>query len=1264
MSQPHHFILQPVGVSVESLAIEPPTKESTASNVTKPFIGRQKPVVSESKPIKPSEQLRDAMKTLEGETMHSETSWGILSNHVNNTGNQSIAADEVSSIGLLSVSHIALNSDHTNEKRRGKRAEDTPSANSEPSNVVISHREKKRQAEKRLSRGVAGFSGNSNDLQDLFTHAKETLDMYSPATSRKRHNPGKDGDGVAPSTPDPKRKDGSRKTDDLGEMFKAAYAESPRVDPSLTSLAAISPPAPPNFTAMAEQHARCRSLGSFDESRGSQLSGDSAGVAATFSDSLANMALEGNDDLKKLYENAYNEVQRLSDREVRDSHPAVSDKSPPIPKFESRALSIGDLKSPPLERRTPILARFLELNRQELLERTQSGREIPMISPVTEPTMDTVSIKEDPKARLLALAKAMPDLEDDRMGDSKQPEKKPSLEVDQLVCKDAEQLSGSNSRMEEASFDTFQELEAIMSETKKEFGTELSMELVTAIKKVTNSEMDPDSLHDSVSLLMEHIGMDSDVASTDESSLHGIAIELGKRLSSSAHSEKSKSLTELINSLRSKLAESHQKEKEPEPTARASKHYLANLVDTAQAELGYDLPVGIRDEIRCSSVEASTQRDPLVKWEDLEALLHDVCEGQDENSWFEIQEAFFRAWEKSKTTPVPRKTSKWGHSSGYFSAVSESEASISVLMDEHDGIDHLDDIVEEVRRIHGGEVPREVIDRLKDRLKCSLSDLEYSKDFGESSKSSGFYKGSVQSFNFDYSQSTFSSVGSPLTSPLLPKKASVHSAPGDLDGLDLIEEVRSQSSSSKNKKDVEGEPSSRDKQKVASSLKRLGSKSNSTVSSLSTSGDTQGSEDEYSVDLKSSDDRSSERNSSDSAPTDGTDHPLSAPTSVVMPPGRSPIERTHSAQSIQSAHSVTVNKTLGPDLLRELEKRYTGSIPEELAVVLMHSVTIPYSMNSDEDLSIIFQDYEDVCQKALPADLVLVLREASVSLRNVSSHSRSRRRLIRQSSGSFRSTSRSSGMPSISETGDNLPVIRKISQPEIVPGEIKTDHPTRTVPMLKRTASRRDSSDPGLPNFEPGSEASGVGSMDRSSHYSVNSEESMSLESVQHDLVVHEKHEQSKVSPGTMFNQSEATQLVSNVQIHVRAGDMQLDLGTLHSTSTSMDSTIEEFAEMDTSGHTGFQHSSRVLKMDKSDSISTLGTGGHSSHEHGDVSGSTSNITSVSRTSTLPSRRLPIGVDVSPPLDGVESDDLGVIFAAAAKRMSRESKNETIARGN
>lgn len=184
--------------------------------------------------------------------------------------------------------------------------------------------------------------------------------------------------------------------------------------------------------------------------------------------------------------------------------------------------------------------------------------------------------------------------------------------------------------------------------------------------------------------------------------------------------------------------------------------------------------------------------------------------------------------------------------------------------------------------------------------------------------------------------------------------------------------------------------------------------------------------------------------------------------------------------------------------------------------------------------------------------------------------------------------------------------------------------------------------------------------MDRSGHSAASeSDESISLKSLHDDVASEPLTNQS--SPRTKFNQSEATQLASNtVQVASRLGrDLQMDMGTLHSFSPSMDSTIEDLDDEYDSDHTT-KSSNRSLQP--SISVSSIGfqLGMSSEHtistrgeEKKERSNSTSNISTVSRTSTLASKRLPIGVDASPPVDGVESDDLTEIFAVAARRMSK-----------
>jgi hypothetical protein len=375
--------------------------------------------------------------------------------------------------------------------------------------------------------------------------------------------------------------------------------------------------------------------------------------------------------------------------------------------------------------------------------------------------------------------------------------------------------------------------------------------------------------------------------------------------------------------------------------------------------------------------------------------------------------------------------------------------------------------------------------------------------------------------------------------------------------------------------------------------------------------------------------------------------------STSMPYARPPVERSlsaHSAQSIQSAHGVNVNRYLGQEILKEVSKVYKQPLPEELAFVLKHSISIPYSTNSDEDIGTILREYETLCHQTLPADLVLALREASVNLRTPANSTRSRRsRLTRQQSGSFRSTSRSSGMPSILETDDGSPGGPQNQDAEIVPLEITTDSP---LIKPRRRYSRDDSADPGVvPGFEAkaGFESLSLESSKDSFSSTGSDNQSLSIDSITSDGSGRLKP---MTSPRQIFNESEATQLVSNTnKSHVlQKPDIRMNLGTIASCSVSGDASVIELTDLDSSDHT--TRSSNLSALHSSETVSSLGTGGHSREIQASFSGSTANVSIVSQSSSIPTRRLPIGIDVSLPVEGLESDDLNAIFAAAARLMS------------
>ena len=241
-------------------------------------------------------------------------------------------------------------------------------------------------------------------------------------------------------------------------------------------------------------------------------------------------------------------------------------------------------------------------------------------------------------------------------------------------------------------------------------------------------------------------------------------------------------------------------------------------------------------------------------------------------------------------------------------------------------------------------------------------------------------------------------------------------------------------------------------------------------------------------------------------------------------------------------------------------------------------------------------------------------------------------------------------MPSILETDDVSPAGPKPFKAEVIPHEITTDSPSK---KMNRRPSRDDDADPGVfPGFEAtaGLDSMGlISSRDSISSSGSGDNHSISLESL---TLRSDGSDNMKPleSPRQAFNESEATRLVSNTNKSPALQKAELkqkfDLGTVTSNSISGES-----SDLDSSDHT--TRSSNLVAQ-HSDSVSSLGTGGHSRNEiQTSFSGSTGNASGVSQASSIPTRRLPIGVDVSPPVEGLETDDLNAIFAAAARRMSK-----------
>ena len=77
--------------------------------------------------------------------------------------------------------------------------------------------------------------------------------------------------------------------------------------------------------------------------------------------------------------------------------------------------------------------------------------------------------------------------------------------------------------------------------------------------------------------------------------------------------------------------------------------YLSPLVKKAVKVLGQEIPVnvvkGIQDGLLVQAEEVACKH---FLWDDFESILEDVCQDCDQETWFDIQEAFFVAWEETQ----------------------------------------------------------------------------------------------------------------------------------------------------------------------------------------------------------------------------------------------------------------------------------------------------------------------------------------------------------------------------------------------------------------------------------------------------------------------------------------------------------------------------------------------------------------------------------------------------------------------------------------
>jgi len=77
--------------------------------------------------------------------------------------------------------------------------------------------------------------------------------------------------------------------------------------------------------------------------------------------------------------------------------------------------------------------------------------------------------------------------------------------------------------------------------------------------------------------------------------------------------------------------------------------FLSALIEKADEIFGQELPSSIVEGINeALLMRADDLGGESFLWEDLEVILEDVCHEYDKDTWFDIQEAFFVAWEENE----------------------------------------------------------------------------------------------------------------------------------------------------------------------------------------------------------------------------------------------------------------------------------------------------------------------------------------------------------------------------------------------------------------------------------------------------------------------------------------------------------------------------------------------------------------------------------------------------------------------------------------
>ena len=1034
--------------------------------------------------------------------------------------------------------------------------------------------------------------------------------------------------------------------DDLGELYKAAYAESPR--PGNTNLSQpkqTSPKAPPDFTS-------------------TKLVGGISTLSLFISPAG---------------------TEEAQSKPTAKSPPR--DLSPPAPSF--------------LNKRVPL---------SEVV-RSESSGQPEELSPITACSMgtdgnssrgDRVNVMTASKARLAALCQ-IPGLDPEE----EKEKTKEKDDWDELKFEDlAMELEKEKSERSQRTGYTMDELAAIISEVQQEYGMELPSELVEALQTASIASLSTDffgsSLGTSGTSLGFSLGGSSDVSSSLMSSLVMRNIDLGE------DDNEDPTIQHLVAGVRERLLMSSNSVSRSIGTRWAIEEYLTSLIHKAEHEfrepISTALLLTVRSSIFSTCVEKSVS---TLSWEEVDGIVQTSCNQVGEPVSFDLLHAFKLASEellkgrnkKSEQKQTDSFAGSRSDASGHFSAVSENEE-VSVLFD---GIDdqenNVDDILHEVKDLTGF-VPSELVEKLQhvakgDELEYSAAtsmdleysastamDLEYSAStLGATSSHSNrlpspLYKrlsqvsgneeslskiqedDEVNDFNMFIAQAT-KEYGQPLPPEILVALKSMSISGLTYDGeIDVGASIKQPLSAEiatalkrAARKASMSRPLSRQTSltsRASAVFKASGVLSRSRQASLvsSTSAVSKASAVSKMTGVSSLTPAASLDDSGSSASDWTVDDEaellniLDQDSDIVQPPPPPP-PSTGTPTSTISTPSVPVNPNPGRNLMREVKKLYKQKIPHELTYVLSKSTALPSAMNTDEEMRIIRKECDAMSGRRLPADLLLSLREASVTLRTPANSKRSRRsNLIRQGSGSFRSTSRSSSMPSIRErSGDagedqndeEILAVDRIPgsfRKQQVPTEIKASSPstksgsqvasngsegfsisTKSLLSYATVSSARDECSIGVDELR-GSRSSPPGSSHASSPHLSGSNPRMT-----------------PTSPG--FNNSTATQLMSN-----QTGKKKW-IPSLIAPAFSTDSSLN------TSDHT-----------EKSSNISVRQSRSNTSESGTEFTISTAdNMSYVSNTSTLPSRKLPIGVNPTHPLDGTESDDLSAIFKEAAKRM-------------